>query len=114
MIGDQKRSDAAKYLMNMRAQRKTHFPSELFDEHAWNMLLMLFVSLAGNEVVTEKDLLERAGLPVATGRRWLNHLVQDGQVETRNDGDDVILSVRAVAAMRAFLDQQGGVATSAA
>ncbi|TXC71230.1 hypothetical protein FSB78_09915 [Sphingomonas ginsenosidivorax] len=106
MIRDQERSDAAKYLLNMRAQRKDHFPSELFDEHAWQILLILFVSLAGNEVVSERNLLEATGLPVASGRRWLDHLVQDGQVETRNDGDDVILSANAVSSMRKFLDQQ--------
>lgn len=107
MIGDKKRSESAEYLLDMRAQRQKHFPSEIFDEQAWNILLILFVSLASNETVAEKDLLERTGLPVATGRRWLNHLVQDGQIETRNDGDDVILSASAVAAMRDFLDQQG-------
>ncbi len=90
----------------MRALRKQHFPSELFDEYAWNILLILFVKLVNNEVVAENDLLDTAGLPVAVGRRWLAHLVEDGQVEKRDDGDDVVLSVTAIAAMRKFLDQQ--------
>jgi hypothetical protein len=109
MTGDQERRDAAENLLKMRARRKEYFPNELFDECAWTILLILFVSLADDQAVSETDLLASAGISVGAGRRWLNHLVQDGQVEQRNDGGNVILSDTAVAAMRGFLDQQRAV-----
>lgn len=81
------------------------FPSEIFDEFAWNMLLVLFVGLAANEVVTEAKLIARADVGVDAGRRWISHLIKDGQIADREDDDDVILTSHAVSRLRAFLDQ---------
>lgn len=81
------------------------FPSEIFDEFAWNMLLVLFVGLAGNEVVSEAALIARAEVSVSAGRRWITHLIEDGQIADRHDDDDVILTPRAVSQLREFLDR---------
>jgi len=81
------------------------FPSELFDEFAWNMMLHLFVGLANNEVMTERALIEKAGASESSGRRWIEHLVKDGQVAGRHDDDDVVLTTEAITHLRKFLDE---------
>jgi len=104
MIGDQHRGIIAENLLEMRALRERTFPRELFDEYAWSMLLHLFVGLASNEIMTEEGICNRADVTTHAGRRWLKHLVSDGQVETRSDGDDVVLTPAAIDRMRSFLD----------
>jgi hypothetical protein len=104
MFGDQRRGDIAQNLLTVRGLRHESFPSEIFDEHAWNMLLHLFSAQVDNETVTEADLIRRSHTTFSVGSRWLQHLVADGQVEAREDGDDVALTASAVDRMRTFLD----------
>ena len=104
MTGDQARGEAAQCILDVRALRKVMFPSELFDEFAWNMMLHLFVGLANNQVMTERALIEKAGASENSGRRWIEHLVKDGQVAERRDHDDVVLTTDAIAHLRTFLD----------
>ena len=89
--------------MALREFRAKKFPRELFDEHAWTMLLLLFVGLVNNEVVTEQSLIEQTNVTPSAGRRWIAHLVNDGQLTLRNEGD-VVLTHSATEALRAFLD----------
>jgi len=105
MIGDQARGEAAQCILEVRSLRKAMFPSELFDEFAWNMMLHLFVGLANNELMTERALIEKAGASENAGRRWIEHLVKDGQVAERRDDDDVILTTGAITQLRIFLDE---------
>ena len=105
MYGDQRRGQMAKNLIVVRTIRAESFPSELFDEHAWNMLLHLFSALTDNETVSEADLIRRADASLNFGRRWITHLVKDGQIEARSDGDDVALTASAIERMRMFLDR---------
>jgi hypothetical protein len=105
MIGDQDRGDAAQCILDVRSLRKVMFPSELFDEFAWNMMLHLFVGLANNQVMTERDLIEKAGTGENSGRRWIEHLVKDGQIAERHDDDDVVLTTDAITQLRRFLDE---------
>ena len=96
MIGDQARGETAQRILDVRSLRKVMFPTELFDEFAWNMMLHLFVGLVNNQVMTERDIIERAGASNNSGRRWIGHLVKDGQVAARSDDDDVVLTTLAV------------------
>lgn len=105
MTGDQERGATAQTILAIRSLRKTMFPSELFDEFAWNMLLILFTALAANEVVTEAKLIARSDVSLGAGRRWIGHLIKDGQIDDRQDGDDVILTQQGVSRLREFLDQ---------
>jgi hypothetical protein len=107
MNGDQHRGVIAQNLLEMRALRESAFPRELFDEYAWNMLLHLFVGLASNEIMTEVALCKRADVTTHAGRRWLQHLLNDGEIESRSDGDDVVLTPAAIDRMRSFLDRTG-------
>ena len=42
---------------------------------------------------------------MAVGRRWLAHLLADGQISDRGYGQDVSFTPNSVACMRAFLDR---------
>lgn len=88
----------------MREMRCRIFPADIFDEHAWTMLLQLFVSLADNKVMTEDRLIALSGVSRESGRLWIKHLVVDDQIVTRLDGDDVVLTAKSIARMRKFLD----------
>lgn len=68
------------------------------------MLLHLFVALADNGFMTEERLIILSGASITVGRHWLDHLAQDGQVETRTAGDDVILTSAATANLRRYFD----------
>ena len=104
MIGDQRRLKTARAILAVRKMRCQFFPSEIFDEHAWTMLLQLFVSLADNKTVTESDLTQAAGVSIGVGQRWIAHMVKDGQVVSRESGDDVALTCEAIEHMRKYLD----------
>jgi hypothetical protein len=105
MTGDQKRRATAQYLIKIREVRHESFPSELFDEHAWNMLLHLFVAMANNDVMTEAAMVQLSGASHSVGRRWLGHLLADERIEDRVEGDDIILTASSVSSMRLFLDR---------
>jgi len=105
MIGDYDRGQTARRILAVRATRQRIFPSELFDEFAWNMLLILFAGHVENEEISERLLLSRSGAGQTAGRRWIGHLVADGQVADRRDDDDVVLTPDCVTRMRLFLDQ---------
>lgn len=105
MKGDQHRGVVAQNILAVRSFRESTFPSELFDEFAWDMLLLLFVGLTNNETISENKLIERSNVTQRAGRRWIAHLVSDGQVVGRSDGDDVVLTQSATDALRAFLDR---------
>ena len=104
MTGDQKRRRTAMAILAVREMRCQLFPSEIFDEHAWTMLLQLFVSLADNETMTEQRLIDATNVSLGAGRRWIVHLVEDNQVIARESGDDVTLTCEAIERMRRFLD----------
>ena len=104
MFGDQRRGQIARNLLAVRAIRTASFPPEIFDEHAWNMMLHLFSALVDNQTVSQEVLFSRAKVEPSYGNRWLQYLMANDQVDQREDGDDVALSVDGIARMRSFLD----------
>ena len=105
MIGDKQRCDTARAAIELRRLRCEKFPSEIFDEHAWNLLLHTFVADVDNNLVSSEVLFDKSGMSEAVGRRWLAHLVKDGQIESHGDGNDIHLTARSIAAMRDYLDR---------
>jgi hypothetical protein len=93
----------AENLLRIRSLRSDVFPSEIFDEHAWNMLLHLFVAQAKGEEVSEASLVTLTGTSPDIGQRWLAHLVADAQVEPHADGSAVTLTSSARDCMEGFL-----------
>ncbi|BCA62078.1 hypothetical protein HMP09_1312 [Sphingomonas sp. HMP9] len=99
----------AENLLTVRGMRGDIFPSEIFDEHAWNMMLRLFVAEAGNEPVTATDLMALTKTPPAVGERWLAHLVADAQIEPYSEGGLISLTRAAVDRMNMFLHRAAGI-----
>ncbi|RZL76425.1 MAG: hypothetical protein EOP66_10265 [Sphingomonas sp.] len=99
----------AENLLSVRGLRTEVFPSEIFDEHAWTMLLHLFITQAKRDTVTEPDLIALTATPTAVGQRWLAHLVADAQIEPYADGDAIMLTPSAVDRMQAFLSKASAI-----
>ena len=93
----------AENLLLVRGLRADVFPSEIFDEHAWNMLLRLFVAHVKGQDMSETDLIRATKTPGAVGQRWLAHLVGDAQIEAYADGAPLALTRAAVDRMHGFL-----------
>ncbi len=96
-------AQTAENLIVVRGLRADVFPSEIFDEHAWNMMLRLFVAHAKDESLSETDLIALTKTPPGAGRRWLSHLVADAQIEPYAADDALALTAPAIDRMQAFL-----------
>jgi hypothetical protein len=59
MAIDPESARTAENLLKVRGMRGDIFPSEIFDEHAWNMMLRLYVVEARDEHVSATDLITR-------------------------------------------------------
>jgi hypothetical protein len=113
MHGDGLRVAKALELVADLERRYCFFPAALFDEHAWNMLLHLFICLFDNEVMPEARLIELVHASPETGRRWLSYLVKAGHVEAREDGGDVVMTAETLGRMRAYLTRANEAASTA-
>lgn len=104
MTEDQLLANIARKILEDREARYVLFPSEIFDEYAWNMLLHLFVALSQDEILSEKQLIDLVHTTRNIGQRWLYQLAKDGQVDSRLSGDDVRLTPEAVTKLRKYLE----------
>lgn len=102
-------AQTAENLIHVRALRSEVFPSEIFDEHAWNMMLRLFVAQAKGDTLSETQLITLTGTPPGVGQRWLAHLVADAQVAPYAEGGAVTLTPSALDRMEAFLRDASGI-----
>ena len=93
----------AENLIRVRGMRAEVFPSDIFDEHAWNMMLRLFVAQANDHALSEGELFTATGTPPGVGQRWLAHLVADGQIEPHAAGGTIALTPSALERMEGFL-----------
>lgn len=85
--GERKRA-ALKDLKTMRRLRSQHFPSELFSDPCWEMLLDLYdASLAGSDV-TVTSLGVASGVPQTTALRRMDTLQGHGLIVRVEDRDD--------------------------
>jgi hypothetical protein len=105
MNSDQERGKFASEILLVRDLRKRLFPSEIFDEHAWTMLLILFVGFAKDEMINETDLIRQSGVNESAGRRWISHLIEEDQIKPRVPNETVALTATAITQIRIFLDQ---------
>lgn len=85
----------AKRLLKMRGLRWDYFNGELFDEHAWNMLLLLFIAHAEERGVSSHDLRRDSGASASVGPRWITHLVNSQLIDCAGDGDHALVSLTA-------------------
>ncbi|RYF40559.1 MAG: hypothetical protein EOO38_21760 [Cytophagaceae bacterium] len=104
MSDDQRRAMAASKILEDREERYALFPSDIFDEYAWNMLLHLFIAFSAGHEVSEAGLIKLVHTSTRTGQRWLYQLAKDRQVDARVAGDEVRLTPEAKTKLRRYLD----------
>lgn len=107
MDDDERRAQIAEKILEDRYARYVLFPGELFDEYAWNMLLVLFVAKQKGEVLSESRLIARVNVGTREGQRWLYQLAKDGQIQPRSIRQDVVLTSAAIEKLRKYLDSTG-------
>lgn len=99
-------------LDNLRAVRKVrerHFPTELFSDPCWEMLLDLYDARLDEAEVTVSSLGAASGVPLTTALRRMEVLQKHGFIERVVDPDDrrrtiVRLSPAGLAAVEQFFD----------
>lgn len=89
MTKDRPHVATARMLLRIRALRWNYFRGDLFDEHGWNILLVLYIADANGRDTAETLAAQEASVPPPVGRRWITHLVQAGLVE-HDEADDRI------------------------
>lgn len=105
---DRKRA-ALKDMRSMRKMRSQYFPTELFSDPCWEMLLDLYdARLAGAEV-TVTSLGAASGVPLTTALRRMEQLIAHGLIERSGDTGDkrrtiVRLSQEGLNAVEQFFD----------
>lgn len=67
----------AQRLLKMRALRWDYFRGDIFDEHGWNALLILFIAEAQGRSMTGVDVAGACGAPANVGARWMTHLAAE-------------------------------------
>ena len=100
---------AARSIVEMQALRRRFFPTAMFGEPAWDILLALYLTSArANRTVNR--LAERSGAPLSTAIRWLHYLEAEGLVLLDTNVHDpaqrqVHLTDKAHRSLRSFLAQ---------
>jgi hypothetical protein len=79
----------ARRLYHQRRRRERFFPSELFGEPGWDLLLDLYVARAEGRSVSTSSACIGAAVPQTTGLRWLTILEEMGLLlRTPSAGDE--------------------------
>ena len=99
----------AQEIVLSRQQRADVFESnDLFGEPAWDIFLALYAAQEAQHKLSVTDVCDLAGVPLATGLRWIGRLEKDGWVYRTPDPVDrrrfwLLLTERASGVMRAYL-----------
>lgn len=82
------RNRLAEHIYKERQRRDRFFPSDLFGEPAWDILLDLFVASRANQPRSIKEVCISSRVPDATALRYIGQLAAHGLVERRPDKTD--------------------------
>jgi hypothetical protein len=72
--GRARQQDIAARLIAARHARRKFFPSALFGEPGWEMLLLLYVAKEQGQRTSVTTLCHNSGFPPTTALRWLHFL----------------------------------------
>ena len=72
-------------ILQARLERNSHFPSHLFSDPAWDMLLDLYAAELAQIRVSVTSLCIASNAPTSTALRWISLLENDGLI--RRDPD---------------------------
>jgi hypothetical protein len=83
----------ASHMLDFRRARHDVFPSELFGEPGWDLLIELFIADATGHRLTGRDVSIRNSIAPTTLSRWLMHLSKLGYIvgDGRGDLDDALV-----------------------
>ena len=73
-------AQTAHRLLQMRSLRWDYFKGEIFDEHGWNLLLILFAANADGRVISAEQAGVESGASKAAAGRWLRHLERESLI----------------------------------
>lgn len=82
--------DMAKTQVALRSLRYGHFPADIFDEYAWDMMLHLYISRLRKQTLYIDNVVNLTSKNTIVGERWIKHLITESIVEV--DGEQVCLS----------------------
>ncbi|WP_260596747.1 winged helix DNA-binding protein [Sphingomonas endolithica] len=102
----------ARAMMADRKARRRYFPTELFHEPAWEMLVALYIIHDTEHTLNVKQLVSCSDAPATTSQRWIEHLHRSGLIDRVTDPMDrrridVSLSERGHEAMTRYLSEGG-------
>jgi CheY-like chemotaxis protein len=95
-------------IINSRSMRGRFFPSRLFADPAWDILLDLTKSWLENEDVSVSSVCIAASVPMSTALRWVSQMTESGLLKRWKDPKDgrrdlIALTDTAAAYMRDYL-----------
>lgn len=104
-------------VIRARRARAHFFPSDLFADPAWDILLDLMASRLEDKRVSVSSLCIAAAVPPTTALRWIKSMTDAGLLERRADPIDgrrifIDLSDQAAAKMAAYLAQAARAGTA--
>lgn len=79
------RAEAIRKIVRVRARRNEFFPTGLFADPAWDILLNLYASYLEQRREAIGGLVSMAGVPPTTGLRWVHKLVEEGMIVIHDD-----------------------------
>lgn len=86
-VADRKRA-ALKQMRSLRRMRSQHFPTQLFSDPCWEMLLDLYDGHVAGAEVTVTSLGAASGVPLTTALRRMDQLKAHGLIERAEDIED--------------------------
>lgn len=87
-FGESKLREIAISIFSARQRRLELFDKSLFGEPSWDLLLTLFIARSGSGPQSTTELCRAAGVPLATGLRWMEHLRKQGLLQRVRSQDD--------------------------
>jgi hypothetical protein len=82
--------DMAKTQVALRALRYGHFPADIFDEYAWDMMLHMYIAAIRKQIIYLDNVVNLTSKNKRVGDRWIAHLIKEDMVVA--DGDIVALT----------------------
>jgi hypothetical protein len=95
--------DMAKTQVALRALRYGHFPADIFDEYAWDMMLHMYIGGLRKQTMYVDNIVNLTSKNKMVGERWIRHLMADNIVKL--DGDKICLSDNGFERMNEYHDR---------
>ena len=86
--GDKEVAAALRQIIASRSQRARYFPTELFADPAWDILLDLTRARLENQQVSVSSVCIAASVPMSTALRWVRQMTEAGLLRRWTDPKD--------------------------